>query len=468
MGGHPVRAAPRRRTHEGTGRAMDPPHTRRLTTRFVLALTALAVLTIADTFLVGLALARHHDDARLLDVAGQQRAQSQRIAKSALALRLADDPREAQRWRGELRGALDEFQTAHAALVRGDPDLGIDPDYGPDARARLGALEFDFQALGSATGELLARSELEHGAALAAPVEALLRHEGPFFARMDELVALLQRESDDRLGALRLASYALLAGVLVTLVLQGLFVFRPAVARLSHEVQAQSRLQRRLLDAITAEQQRFGSDLHDGLLQQLTGLSLLIRSQLTRASRGAAVETKDLSQIGGLLDEAIAEARRMSRAMMPVVLEQKGLAFALEDLIKQACAAGRARCTARIALRGRVPDPSKSNHMFRIAQEAVQNALKHSQAENITLELVDDGKALELRVTDDGVGVFMPSGASRSGMGLRTMEYRARAIGAELRIEPGRPRGTLVRCRLADVHLWEGSSDPGDSDVRPL
>lgn len=448
---------------------MDPPHTRRFTTRYVFALAAVALLTIASTVVVELALARHRGDARVVNVAGRQRAFSQRIAKAALALRLADEPREIQRWRADLRGTLAEFQAAHAALVGGDTDIGIEaPDHGPEVRARLAALEFDFQALGSATSELLARSELEHGAALAAPVESLLRHEGPFYARMDELVSLLEREASDRVDALRFLSYAALAGVLVTLVLQGLFVFRPAVARLSHEMRAQSRLQRRLLDAITAEQQRFGSDLHDGLLQQLTGLSLLIRSQLTRASRGATVETKDLAQIGGLLDEAIAEARRMSRAMMPVVLEQKGLAYALEDLIKQAGAAGRARCTSRIVLRGRIPDPSKANHLFRIAQEAVQNALKHSQAENIALELVDDGKALELTVTDDGVGVFMPSGASRSGMGLRTMEYRARAIGAELRLEPGRPRGTTVRCRLAGAQLWEASSDPGDSDVRSL
>jgi signal transduction histidine kinase len=447
---------------------MDPPFTRRFTTRYLLALAAVAVLTIAGTIVVELALAGHRDDARLINIAGRQRALSQRIAKAALSLRLADEPREAQRWRAELRGSLAEFQGSHHAIVHGDLELGISPDYGEEARARLDALEFDFQALGAATSELLARSELERGPALAAPVEALLRHEGPFFARMDELVGLLEAEAGEHVDALRNLSYLLLAGVLVALALQGVFVFRPAVARLSLEMRAQSRLQRRLLDAITAEQQRFGSDLHDGLLQQLTGLSLLIRSQLTRASRGTPVETKDLGQIGGLLDEAIAEARRMSRAMMPVVLEQKGIAYALEDLIKQAGAAGRARCTSRIALRGRIPDPSKANHLFRIAQEAVQNALKHAKAENITLELVDDGKGLELKVEDDGVGVFLPSGASRSGMGLRTMEYRARAIGAELRIEPGRPRGTIVRCRLADLQLWEASSDPGDSDVRPL
>ena len=434
---------------------MPPSLTRRFTVRYILALTVIALLTLAGNLVSESVLRHHGDDGRLINIAGRQRALSQRLGKAALALQLAEDPRDVQRWRDELRTSVAEFQVAHRDLV-------ARPSNSSDLRARFAAIEFDVQALQSATAELLEQSETQAGARLAGQVQALVRHVGPFYARMDEIVGLLEAEALGQVAALRWLSLGLLAGVLATLVLEGFFVFRPAFARLTQEIVAQSRLQRQLLDAVTAEQQRFGSDLHDGLLQQLTGLSLLIRSQLTRASRGANLEAKDLQQIGGLLDEAISEARRMSRAMMPVVLEQKGLAYALEDLVRQAGASGRARCTAKIALRGRVPEPSQANHLFRIAQEAVQNSLKHSRAANIALELLDDDDAFELRVADDGVGLIAPDGSSRSGMGLRTMEYRARAIGAVLQLEANRPQGTLVCCRLPHAHPW------GPSDIHDL
>lgn len=430
------------------------PHkslTRRFTARYVLTTVALALLTLAGAVITDCHLRAHAEDARRLDIASRQRGLGQRLGKAALGLQVADDPRDTQRLRDELAATLAEVQAAHEKLAASE-------EVGPDIAARLAAVTFDVQALQAAATELLARDEATPGARLAGQVEALVRHVGPFYARMDQIVAQMEDQSHTRLAELRWLALAVIAGVLATLVLQTMLVFRPAFSRLTQEIVAQSRLQRLLLDAVTAEQQRFGSDLHDGLLQQLTGLSLLIRSQLTRASRGAPLEAKDLQQLSGLLDEAISEARRMSRAMMPVVLEQKGLAYAIEDLVKQACASGRGRCTAKLSLRGRVPEPSQANHLFRIAQEAVQNALKHSRAEHISVELLDDGEALELRVADDGVGLIEPDGSSRSGMGLRTMEYRARAIGATLHLETNTPRGTLVRCRLP-LGPW-GTSDP--------
>lgn len=427
--------------------------TRRFTARNILALATIAALTLGGHLLAERERAGLAEDLRLANLAGRQRALGQQIVKAALGLGHAADVREAQRWRDELRGATSELLAGHTLLESGGP-LTDDPG--------LVALAADVKALQQAAAGLLARSDPR---TTRPALDAVIRQEGPFLARVEDLIARLGAEADAHLAALRWLGYLVAFSVLVALLLEGLLVFRPAVARLSHEMHAQTRLQRQLLDAVTAEQHRLGSDLHDGLLQQLTGLSLLIRSLLTRASRGAALEAKDLAQIGTLLDDAIAEARRMSRAMMPVVLEQKGLAYALEDMSKQANASGRARCTARIELRGRLPEPSKSNHIYRIAQEAVQNALKHSQAANISVELVDTGDAIELRISDDGIGLITPTGASRTGMGLRTMEYRARAIGAELRLEPGRPTGTIVRCRLPDAQLWEASADHREADA---
>ncbi len=360
---------------------------------------------------------------------------------------------ETRRWRDTLRGAANELYVTHLQLEQDDPAAP------PAASGHLVELTAEIQALHTAVSELLSRGV---GPADPAEIDALLRRQPRLQALLRDLVARSQDAARSSLDLLGWTELLVLVGVLLAVLFEGFFVLRPAVLRLGQEIRAQMKLQRQLLDAVTAEQHRLGSDLHDGLLQQLTGVSLLIRSLLTRASRGVTPQEKDIEQLGTLLDDAIGEARRMSRAMMPVVLEQKGLAYALEDLSKQANASKRARCTTQIELRGRVLDAPRSNHLFRIAQEAVQNALKHSQAENIVISLIDHGESIELRITDDGVGLISAAGVSRTGMGLRTMEYRARAIGAELRFERGQPKGTVVRCRLTDVQPWEPSDGNAD------
>lgn len=442
------------------GPRMPDTPTRRFTTRYIVALVITALFTLGGVALIERSMSRLASDAHAVNIAGRQRMLSQRLAKEALALQAARTHEEATRWRGALRQTLAAFEAGHRDLLYVDPEGGVSGELSPELQTRLAALAPDMLALVGATNELIARSEPLPTPGAPAPVAALLNREAPFLAEMEEIVDLLDAQASRHVQALSRLAWAVAAAILLTQLCLGALVFRPAVRRMTQEMVRQHRLQRQLLDAVTAEQHRIGSDLHDGLLQQLTGMSLLTRSLLTRAERGAPVETEHVAQIGTLLDQAIAEARRISRAMMPVVLEQKGLAYALEDLVRNAGLTARVRCTSHIELNGRLPEPSKSNHLYRIAQEALANALKHSQAENVALELVDVGDALELRVRDDGVGLVTPDSAQRLGMGLRTMEYRARAIGAVLRVELAAPKGTVVRCRLPDARFSTGGVEP--------
>lgn len=427
---------------------------RRFIARNTAALATIAALMLGGTLYGRWERARLADALQRSAVVAGGRVQVERVAAAANALRGARPGEETQRWRDALRGAANELYAAH--LQFDQTDLAAPPAVASD----LVDLTAEVLAIHAGVRELLSRPA---GPAETAELDALARRVPRLQALLRDLVARGQADAARSLDRLDWIDLLVLVGVLLAVLFEGFFVMRPAVQRLGQEIRAQMKLQRQLLDAVTAEQHRLGSDLHDGLLQQLTGVSLLIRSLLTRASRGAAPQERDIEQLGTLLDDAIGEARRMSRAMMPVVLEQKGLAHALEDLAKQANASKRARCTTRIELRGRVLDAPRSNHLFRIAQEAVQNALKHSQAENISLSLVDSGEAIELRVSDDGVGLISAAGVSRTGMGLRTMEYRARAIGAELHFERGQPKGTVVRCRLTDVQPWEPSDGNHDA-----
>jgi PAS domain S-box-containing protein len=207
------------------------------------------------------------------------------------------------------------------------------------------------------------------------------------------------------------------------------------------------RLERQILEISDREQARIGQDIHDGLCQQLVSigfdtnsLELSLRAQ---HHSDAAIAHRIMTQ----LDEAITESRRVSRGLYPVRLETEGLVPALKELADKASERFKVQCSCQSGSPGPVCDDTTATHLYRIAQEAVNNALKHSGAANICIQLVESNGRIELTVRDDGKGVDPRAGQS-SGMGLHTMDYRARSMGGNLRVSRGTPRGTVVACHV--------------------
>jgi signal transduction histidine kinase len=152
------------------------------------------------------------------------------------------------------------------------------------------------------------------------------------------------------------------------------------------------------------------------------------------------------TQIADYLDLAITEARQLSRGLFPVRLAREGLPPALEELAAVTRDRFKIRCC--FASEGSVTVESgvTATHLYRIAQESVSNAVKHSRAGSVAIRLCARAGVLELSVTDDGVGLSAARRKEPSGMGLHIMDYRARSIGGTLQITPGRQRGTKVSC----------------------
>jgi len=207
------------------------------------------------------------------------------------------------------------------------------------------------------------------------------------------------------------------------------------------------RLEREILEISDREQARIGQDLHDGLCQQLVSLGFDNNSLEQQLSAHALSEVAAVQKMGQVLDDAIAEARALARGLFPVQLEADGLSLALRQLAAGVGARARVHCRVDCPQPVLIRDNTVATHLYRIAQEAVNNAVKHSRAGSILIELKINQNRIELKVTDNGIGIPV-SRHPAGGMGLHIMNYRAQAIGGTLNIERGARHGTLVSCSL--------------------
>jgi PAS domain S-box-containing protein len=200
-----------------------------------------------------------------------------------------------------------------------------------------------------------------------------------------------------------------------------------------------------LMEAIGGEQRRIAQEMHDGLGQELTGLALSVRALANRAQKERDAISFDLDQLALLATSCIQDAHRIVQGLSPLTNADGNLDAALESLAQRSSLSG-----TRVKFRGRHEAPPMielkvRNHLYRIAQEAVQNALKHSGAALIEIELWSRPGELVLSVDDDGRGLALEADL-RSGLGMRTMRFRASAIGGRLSITRGANGGNSVVC----------------------
>lgn len=212
-----------------------------------------------------------------------------------------------------------------------------------------------------------------------------------------------------------------------------------AAARAEHV-----RLEAEVLAASERERHSIGADLHDGLGQLLTALELMCTAlKEDTAFTHPQVSTR-LGQMSGMLREAIAQTRFLARGLVPIGQGADALHHGLAALAERTNALGNVYCAYLTERPVEVADTHVAGHLYRIAQEAVNNAVRHARAKTIRLSLGHRGERITLEIADDGVG--LREDAEKHGTGLGLMRHRASLIGAELSVKRARGGGTAISC----------------------
>jgi signal transduction histidine kinase len=208
------------------------------------------------------------------------------------------------------------------------------------------------------------------------------------------------------------------------------------------------KLEQQIIEVSEYEQQRIGRDLHDGLCQYLAAVGCAATSlKIDLERRGLDGLAVTAAEIEKLLEESVKQARTLAHGLVPVQLDEAGLPAALQELVTSTSRLFGMECSFEFAGENASHHPGKATHLYRIAQEAINNATKHGKARHVDVRLSANRSAMSLSIADDGTG-FSKTEKATNGVGLSIMRYRANVLGGEFEIE-GRPKGgTIVSCTV--------------------
>jgi len=215
------------------------------------------------------------------------------------------------------------------------------------------------------------------------------------------------------------------------------------VALTLRDITTHRRLEREIIDVAARERLRMCSDIHEGLGQELSGIALLLHCAASNPNADARTQQQSLEVIVGHVNRTIEGARRLAEELSPIHIARGSLVTVLNRLAQDLRARHAARVDFTPPTEECVLDANIADHLYRIAKEAAGNALRHSGGTVLTIALCGGARDVTLTVTDNGRGMVLADGAS-SGLGLRMMNFRARAIGAALRIETAPGGGTRL------------------------
>ena len=210
------------------------------------------------------------------------------------------------------------------------------------------------------------------------------------------------------------------------------------------DITERKQLEKEILNISERERQKIGRELHDDLGQHLIGIEVMTKVLKKTLDDKSFEEADYASEINTLVKEAITKTRRLARGLCPVHLVSNGLEAALEDLASSVSSIFGITCTFICPKRVPIRDNTRATHLYYITKESIHNAIEHGQASWINVELIKNADSVSLEIRDNGIGI--QDTANHAGLGIRTMNYRAKMVDAALIIEPAKTGGTVVSC----------------------
>ncbi len=204
-------------------------------------------------------------------------------------------------------------------------------------------------------------------------------------------------------------------------------------------------LEEAILKISSNEQRRIAQDLHDGLGQHLTGIAFMSKVLEQKLADKSLPEAAEAAKIVKMVNQAIENTRQLARGLHPVAAEPLGLMSALKKWANEVEELFQIRCAFLCSKPLAIPDSNLATHLYRIAQEAVHNAIRHGKSQNIEVVLSGKNDTGTLTIRDDGEG-FQKQPENQPVVGLSIMNYRADMVGGSLKVQPNEDRGITVTC----------------------
>jgi signal transduction histidine kinase len=223
--------------------------------------------------------------------------------------------------------------------------------------------------------------------------------------------------------------------------------------QLRREIAIKNQLQEQIMEISEKEHRRIGQDLHDSLSQQLGGIRFMGQVLFEKLKGRGLSEAQDMQKLNGHLQNALTHTRDLAKGLYPT-LGEGGLVAALRELAVAVSELFAVTVTFSCARGVQTSDEGITIHVYRIVQEALNNAIRHGKATRIAIRLFRERGAAALTVSDNGVG--FPEKPNRKGMGLNIMKYRASAMGASFALTSQRQRGTVLKCVFARTGAFGG------------
>ncbi|MCS6822775.1 MAG: histidine kinase [Cytophagaceae bacterium] len=472
----------------------------RLIILYSIALGLVALCTITGQLLIQSSITDLQSDSRVINIAGRQRMLSQKICKTILLITDSSYTKERKDYLVELKNALTLWDSCFNGLRNGvivhEKKLPVknSPVLDSMHKAITPYMKIMYHEATNILNHYSGINLLTHDEIKQAK-QIILKNEKKFLELQNKIVFQYDLEANQRVKYLKQTELILFIITMLVLFLEGIFIFRPATQKINETIemlikseadvirkndelmQLNRSLQETEQKLLTAteekinnqimhgkirsasliegqeeERKRIAIELHDGLGQMLTALKLKAEN-IGQLPFENEKDTQNFNELKQLITETIAEVRTISFNLMPSVLTDFGIRSALEMLIEQLSKTSRTTIIFDSNLQQKRFDSALEIALYRICQEALNNALKHAHAENIIVQLNQKNDHLLLIITDDGVGFDAHKilSAKRTDLhknGIYNMQARTELLNGEIKISSSQANGTKIYVRI--------------------